>query len=199
MLSKSRNLVLVHGLWDDPSIFNRLISSLDQDSWIIFTPHLPHEGGNISLMNLSYELNRQIVDRFGTETSIDLLGFSMGGLICRSWLQNLRGDLRTSSFISVGSPHLGTYTAQFVPSCILPGVAEMKRGSPLLRELNDDLFSMGNVRCFSFFDYLDLMVIPGWDAVLPLGEKKSLCVPSHRGLISHPVALKALISLIIKE
>ena len=75
----------------------------------------------------------------------------------------------------------------------------MKRGSRLLYELNSDITSLRQVKCISFFCKWDLMVLPGWEAVLPVGAKRALSVLTHRGLISEPCALDALIDELLNE
>ena len=37
----TRPLVLMHGLWDTPRLFHRLIQSLDQTDRPLLAPHLP--------------------------------------------------------------------------------------------------------------------------------------------------------------
>ncbi len=190
-------LVLVHGLWDTPKIFSRLINQLNKSNLIILTPNLPHDFGRVSLRVLAEELDRQIEASLDDTVCIDLLGFSMGGLISRVWLQQLGGSLRTRRFISVGVPHSGTFTAQFFSPTLLAGVAEMKRGSTLLRELNSDLLALQHVDCISFFTRWDLMVFPGWEAVLSDGLQIEMPVFSHKGLISNPQSLKILQEFIL--
>ena len=192
-----RNLVLVHGLWDNPRIFDRLVGYLNRDNLMLFTPHLPHEGGRISLRNLASQLNRLILEHFGPEVPVHLLGFSMGGVICRVWLQEIGGALRTNCFISVGSPHHGTFTAQLVPSWLLSGVADMKRGSDFLRELNRDVHLLQSVKCSSYFCRWDLMVFPGWQAILPIGSRYSIPVLTHKELIANSKSIEILGNAII--
>jgi len=197
MQTHNRNLVLVHGLWDDPGVFNSLIDYLDtRKDLYVYAPNLPHDGGRIPLKTLASDLDRLITDRFGFDTPIDLLGFSMGGVVSRVWLQQMGGASLTKGFISVGSPHFGTYTAQLVPSQLLLGIADMKRGSHLLKELNRDLRLLQHVKCFSFFSKWDLTVFPGWNAALPIGSRYSVSVLTHKELISHPKALKLLFNAI---
>lgn len=191
-------VVLVHGLWDSPRIFNRLVQILKDKGVSVFAPFLPHELGSVSIYELSKELDVYIASQFKKEEKIDLFGFSMGGLISRLWLQNLEGAKRTNRFISVGSPHKGTYTAQFIPTWLLKGVAEMKRGSPLINELNADLNDLKKVDCMSFFCALDLMVFPGWQAVLPVGSSSLIPVFTHKGLINNPISLDILSKAILK-
>ena len=198
MGSYDRKLVLVHGLWDKPKIFDRLISYLQVDNLTIFAPYLPHKGGRTPLKNLAIELDRLILERFGSEQFIELLGFSMGGVICRAWLQQMGGAFRTDSFISVGSPHYGTYTAQLIPNWLLWGIADMKRGSPLVQELNRNTDLLHAVRCSSYFCRWDLMAFPGWQAVLPVGNHFAVPVLTHKDLIAHPRSLKILSEKIIR-
>ena len=192
MRSQVRKLVLVHGLWDKPNVFDRLVSYLSIDDLIIFTPHLPHDGGRIGLKNLAIELDRLILERYGHDQFIELLGFSMGGIICRIWLQQMGGAHRTDSFISIGSPHYGTYTAQVIPHWLFCGVADMKRGSQLIQELNNNIQLLHTVRCSSYFCRWDLMTFPGWQAVLPIGDHFDIPVLTHKDLIANPRSLRIL-------
>ncbi len=196
MVSNSRPLVLVHGLWDSPRLFDRLINNIDSSRFTIMAPSLPHKLGRTSIYTLAETLDQLILDRWEPETAIDLLGFSMGGLIVRTWLQKMGGASRTRRFISVGSPHQGTFLAQLAPRYWFAGLADMRRGSELIEDLNKDISPLKKIDCHSFFCRWDLMVIPGWQAVLPVGLKYSVEVVTHKGLISHPRALGILSELI---
>ncbi|MED5321139.1 MAG: alpha/beta hydrolase, partial [Cyanobacteriota bacterium] len=122
------------------------------------------------------------------------LGFSMGGVIGRIWLQELGGAQRTRRFFSVGSPQQGTFAAQMIPRPLLAGAADMKVGSRLLRDLNRQTDALAGIECSSFFCRWDLMVCPGWKAVLPLGRCEEIPVWTHQQLISHPDAIRRLCS-----
>ena len=135
----------------------------------------------------------------GREIDIDIVGFSMGGLISRIWLQNHNGYLRTKRFFSIGTPHHGTYTAQLIPSWLMPGIAEMKRGSRLLFQLNDDLTPLENIECISFFTKWDLMSFPGWQAKLPIGHSYHLPVLTHKELITNSISLDILAKRIFSD
>ena len=185
-------LVLVHGLWDRPRVFHRLIQAMDQPQRDLLVPHLPHGLGGVPLRQLAHRLDREILNRFGSETTLDLLGFSMGGIISRIWLQDLGGAARTRRFFSVGSPHQGTITAQPIPRSLLAGAADMKIGSQLLHHLQLRSDQLSIVQCHSFFCRWDLMVCPGWRAVLPQGSIQDIPVWTHQQLMTHPLALNIL-------
>ncbi len=182
----------MHGLWDSPRIFKKLISQLEDDEIPIYTPFLPHDFGRTSIRRLAEDLNEYVLNEIGSHQTIDLLGFSMGGIISRLWLQEWNGFSRTNHFISIGSPHNGTLTAQLVPSFLFPGVSEMKKGSQLLFELNKGTSKLKKVKCTSFFCFWDLMSFPGWQSVLPIGDYFRIPVLTHKDLISHPIALDML-------
>ncbi len=184
-----RPLVLVHGLWDTPQLFRRLEERLGGRRDPLLAPHLPHGLGSRPLEALAAQLGREIEAAFGPERELDLLGFSMGGVIGRTWIQLLGGHRRTRRFISVGSPQNGTASAQPCPRWLLPGIADMKLGSPLIRRLNADLSPLQALDCRSFWCLLDTMVVPSWKGVLPVGRVEVLPVANHRHLITRPEAL----------
>ena len=194
-------LVLVHGLWDTPRLFRRLEAELHGrcDDISLFAPHLPHRLGATPLRQLAARLADLIEARFGRDTPLDLLGFSMGGLIGRLWLQEHGGYRRCRRFLCVGSPQRGTLAAQLVPHALLAGIAEMKLGSPLLRELDREAALLEGIDCHSLFCPTELTVFPGWRAVLPVGRRWALPVATHRQLISHPLALAALADLVLAD
>ena len=186
----TRPLVLVHGLWDSPRLFRPLVQLLDQRfDRPLLIPHLPHGLGVVPLRELASQLDHHIQDRFGGSQELDLLGFSMGGVIGRIWLQELNGVARVRRFFSVGSPQNGTLAALPIPRVVLAGVADMKVGSGLLRDLNRDQSVLRQTSCRSYFCTWDLLVCPGWRAVLPIGSRHRIPVWNHQQLIAHPRAL----------
>ena len=196
---KKRPIFLVHGLWNNPKLFEKLIEKLKEDDFQLFSPHLPHAFGKTSLNQLARDLDYQINEFVGPDVDIDIVGFSMGGVIARIWLQNQNGSMRTKRFFSIGAPHFGTYTAQLVPSSFMTGIAEMKRGSSLLTQLNDDLTSLENVECFSFFTKWDLMSFPGWQAKLSVGDSFPVPVLTHKELITNTISLNILAEKILEN
>ena len=190
-------IVLVHGLWDNPNSFNCLLRCLDAYNRDIYVPFLPSKGGKVSLNNLAENLNDYILDTLGDDQKIDLLGFSMGGLISRIWIQKFAGSNRVKKFLSVGSPHNGTLSAQLFPSYFFQGISQMKIRSPLLLELNSDFSCLSKIECSSFFCNLDLLVVPGWSAVLPVGNLYSVPVLFHKELITNSKSLELLSRVLI--
>ena len=87
--------------------------------------------------------------------------------------------------------------ARAVPlAVLLAGAADMKPGSDLLRDLNADISALEGVACLSYFCRWDLMVCPGWKAVLPVGPAEELPVWTHQQLIAHPRAVTRLAAVL---
>lgn len=185
-------LVLVHGLWDTPRVFAPLTQELAERRQPLLIPHLPHRLGAVPLLELAAQLGSRIDAAFGPCEPIDLLGFSMGGVIVRSWIQLLGGHRRARRFLCVGSPQRGTWLAQPWPGRLLRGIGDMKRGSALLRRLDADLSTLEPVACRSYYCRTDVTVVPGWQARLPLGDAMAMPVVTHRHLITHPRSLRIL-------
>ena len=96
MESNNRPIVLIHGLWNTSDIFKSLTRKLDQYSIDYFAPTLKHELGMVSIIDLTNFLNQLIINKYGLDKEIDLLGFSMGGIIGSYWLKNFEGNKRIS-------------------------------------------------------------------------------------------------------
>ena len=186
-------IILIHGLWNTSSIFSLISSKLDEKEVEYFAPTLNHAFGMTSIVELTNLIDQLIVEKYGLEQEIDILGFSMGGIIGRYWINKFNGHKRTKRFITVGSPHNGTLTSQLVPKYPFRGISEMKINSSLLRDLANYDYFLNGIDCISFFTYWDLMVFPGWRANLNVGEKISLNIFKHRNLVRNPEAVERII------
>ncbi|MEB3200031.1 MAG: alpha/beta hydrolase [Synechococcaceae cyanobacterium] len=191
-------LVLVHGLLDTPAVFDGLKRQLGGGRQPLLIPSLPLRLGRTSVLEAAGLLGSHIEAAFGLEQPLDLLGFSIGGVIARCWIQLLGGHARTRRLISVGSPQQGTLTALPWPGRIFRGIADLRRGSALLQQLNGDLERLRRIECHSFYSALDLAVLPGWSAVLPVGARTMLPVLTHPQLLRDRAALIPLVRELLR-
>ncbi|WP_255011628.1 triacylglycerol lipase [Cyanobium sp. Cruz-8D1] len=191
-------LVLVHGLFDTPRVFERLERRLAGRREPLLLPALPLRFGIAPIQTSAQRLADHIEAAFGGSETVDILGFSMGGVIARTWIQLMGGHARTRRFLSLGSPQQGTLTAQPWPRLLLAGVADLKLGSALLRQLNADLTPLQGIDCSSYGTATDLMVLPGWHGVLPIGPRRMLPVWSHQQLLRHPAALDPVVEDLLR-
>ena len=190
---KRNPIILIHGLWNTSSIFSFITSKLDEQGLEYFAPTLNHSFGMTSIVDLTNLMDQLILEKYGLQQEIDVLGFSMGGIIGRYWINKFNGYKRTKRFITIGSPHNGTLASQLVPKYPFRGISEMKINSSLLRDLAKYDYFLNDIECISFFTFWDLMVFPGWRAHLNVGEKISLKVLKHRNLVRNPAAVERII------
>ena len=195
-MDKRNPIILIHGLWNNSSIFSFISSKLDEIGIEYFAPTLKHSYGMTSIIDLTNTLNELILEKYGLEKELDILGFSMGGIIGRYWIQKFNGYKRTRRFISIGSPHKGTLIAQLVPKYPFRGISEMKINSKFLIELAKNDFFLDDIECINFFTYFDLMVFPGWWTNLNLGKKISVKVFKHRNQVRNKYVVDKIISVI---
>jgi hypothetical protein len=92
----------------------------------------------------------------------------------------------------------GTLTAQPWPGRIFKGLADLKWGSRLLETLNGNLDTLQRVECHSFYSAIDLAVLPGWRAVLPIGARTQLPVATHPQLLRDQAAIRPLAEALIR-
>ncbi|MGZ4742387.1 MAG: lipase family alpha/beta hydrolase [Oryzihumus sp.] len=95
--------------------------------------------------------------------SVDVVGYSAGGVVARYWLEELGGAQLTRRLVTVGSPHHGTELAELgtlAGSC--PAACQqLQPDSPLLTEL-DRLAARehGGPRVVSIWTTFDDVVVP---------------------------------------
>jgi triacylglycerol lipase len=191
-------LVLVHGLFDTPRLFDSLRRRLAGRRSPLLVPHLPHGLGSVPLEDLAALLGSHIEAAFGPDQAVDLMGFSMGGVIGRVWIQLEGGHRRTRRFTSVASPQRGTLAAVPWPRWPLAGIADMKPGSDLLRRLASQPEPLRQIECCSFYCPTDLTVFPGWEAVLPVGPRFPLPVWWHNRLMAEPGSLDPVVAELLR-
>ena len=196
-MSQRNPIILIHGLWNTSDIFSSITSKLDEKGIEYFAPTLKHRYGMTSIIELTNLLNKLILEKYGLEKELDILGFSMGGIIGRYWIKKFDGYKRTRQFITVGSPHKGTLASQLVPKYPFRGISEMKISSFLLRDLSKYDYLLKEINCISFFTFWDLMVFPGWRANLDSGEKISLEIYKHKNLVRNPKAVQKIINRLL--
>jgi triacylglycerol lipase len=86
-----------------------------------------------------------------------VIGYSLGGLIARYYVQRLGGDAYVSLLITLATPHGGTATALLAPPH--PLLRHLRPGSEMLTELTEPA-ERCRTRFVAFYSDLDEAVIP---------------------------------------
>lgn len=180
--------VIVHGIFSTSRDMARLAQHLRLEGREVFTPDLAPAGGQIGVDELAEQLAR-FVELHLRGRRFDLIGFSMGGLVSRYFLQRLGGLEHVDHFVSIATPHRGTITAQLNLS---PGGRQMRRESKLLRELACDAESLSRVKFTSIYTPLDLMVLPARSSAMPQARNLRIWAVLHPSLILEKRCLRAI-------
>ena len=152
-----QKVVLVHGFLETGSTFKMLQKRLERRGLEVFVPRLKHTDGRGGLDFLAAHFKEDIDAKFGPTAAISIVGFSMGGLVSRQYLQNHGGAARCENLVTVSSPHHGTKAAWCYPS---QGAAEMRPGSPFLANLYQTQGNLGKMPVTSYRTPLDLVILP---------------------------------------
>ena len=115
-------------------------------------------------------------------THVDVVGFSMGALVARWFIQRGGGKEHVRRFVSISGPHAGTSIAYAGTS---PGAKDMRPDSALLKELAADVDPFGNVEVHCVYTPYDLLILPARSSILVGAQSvKKFSVPTHRRMIS---------------
>ena len=150
-------VLLIHGIADDCRSMEPMARYLRASGWDAHTLSLRPNWGQAGLEDLAGQIEGFVERTFSKGQRIDLIGFSMGGLACRYYVQRLGGMARVQHFVTLSTPHEGTWIAH-----LLPNVAgrQMRPGSAFLQDLASDSVRLAQVHITSVWTPLDLVVVP---------------------------------------
>jgi triacylglycerol lipase len=115
---------------------------------------------------------------------ISIVGFSMGGLVARSYVQDFGGVRRVAQLLTIGTPNQGTETARLL---LMPGIREMVPGSVWLQRLNRGSFNqLRRIRYGVIWSTTDGVVFPSASSQIPGAWERRLSGVFHAGLSSDP-------------
>lgn len=153
--------------------------------------------GTVGIDVLARQLARQIDATFNPAVRFDYIGFSMGGLMGRYYLQQLGGAARVARFITVATPHRGSLTAQ--PLRHYPALQQMTPESDFLAQLNCDLTHLRQTNFCAVWTPFDLSVTPPSHAYLPDFPHHRVWSPFHATLLMDPWVIRLLVNLLQNE
>ncbi len=173
-------LLLVHGLTDTSHKMRKIASHLRGLGWDVYDIDLMPNNGDAKLEVLAQQVADFVEQTFAPHQQFDLIGFSMGGLVSRYYVQRLGGiggkQNRVQRLITISSPHNGTVTAYF---SLRPGCVQMRPESEFIVDLNRDADSLKQLSFTSLWTPFDLMILPPSSSQLGIGTEIMLPVLTH--------------------
>ncbi|MEM8605166.1 MAG: alpha/beta fold hydrolase, partial [Cyanobacteria bacterium P01_H01_bin.121] len=111
---QQQSVILLHGLNDTANIFKGLRSQLVEWGYDVhvldLVPSDAQTGLEILAEQVAHYVNTQIPDG-----PLIVIGFSMGGIVGRYYLQRLDVQQRVNHLITIASPHHGSWAAYLHP------------------------------------------------------------------------------------
>lgn len=98
---------------------------------------------------------------------VNYVAHSMGGLIGRYYIQEMRGANNIDHYVSISTPHYGTHVSWLG---LGEAAKQMRPGSEFLTKLNANYPIYGSVKYTSIWTKTDEIVIPAENAVLVGGR-----------------------------
>jgi triacylglycerol lipase len=176
------NLLLVHGFWDTGRVFRRLAGRLAAAGHTCFCPELTPRDGRHGLAALAGQLAGHVEARMDAAAPFAVVGFSMGCLVARYYLQQLRGNRRVTAFFAISGPMHGTATAYLYPG---QGARDMRYGSRFLRGLDTTAAALAGVQLHTYHTPFDLIILPPGSARLAGATSTRIGSPLHPWMLTN--------------
>ena len=181
-MSDRNPVLLLHGIFDTGRIFDRMATDLTRQGWDVHRLDMRPNFGIASIEQLAAQVADYVAEHL-SEQPIDIVGFSMGGIVARYYLQRLGGLSQVQRFITLSSPHHGTLTGNAWP---LVGGQQMSYHSDFMRSLNADVKQLHQVQFTSVWTPYDLMILPANSSQLGIGRELTVPILVHRWMVSDP-------------
>jgi triacylglycerol lipase len=181
-------VLLVHGIWKSGAAFGRMARYLRARGLTVHTIDLSPNDGAAELPALAAQIAAFVEEKIPAGAPLDLVGFSMGGVVSRYYVQRLGGIERVRRLVTISAPHHGTAMAYLARKA---GAAQMRLGSAFLADLNRDVEMLARIDVTTMWTPLDLMIVPPDSSRLPVGREVLVAAPLHALMLHDPRALRA--------
>lgn len=154
-------VILVDGIWGQGAAFKPLCAQLAAQGYACLVPVLQPTNAIHGVADLAGKLKRFIDSHVEPEEPLAIVGFSLGCIVTRFYLQQLGGHRRTKAFFALSGPHRGTWTAY---GYIGQGARDLRPGSALLRLLESSSACLAGIALHAYWTPFDLMIMPATSA-----------------------------------
>jgi triacylglycerol lipase len=176
------HILLVHGIFDTGNIFKRLIQTLEASGHRCYAPDLKPADARLGLVDLAEKLKVLVEKKWGCAQPMAVIGFSMGCLVARYYLQELGGYQRTLALFCLSGPHYGTLTAF---GYFGSGARDMRPNSRFLTRLREHEQRLSSISINCYRTPFDLMILPSTSSDWHLAKNTTVYAPAHHLMLSH--------------
>jgi pimeloyl-ACP methyl ester carboxylesterase len=108
-------VLLVHGLWSDGHMWDKMVQRLTADSFAVYTVDYPNvdSPARVAIMEFAGKIQairQEYRQQNINASSVDVIGHSMGGVVARHYINQYQGgpEVDVNTLITVGTPHKGS-------------------------------------------------------------------------------------------
>jgi triacylglycerol lipase len=184
-------VLLVHGITDTHRKMRRIARHLKQLDWEVYNIDLFPNNGDAKLEVLAMQVKDFINSNLPNNRPIDIVGFSMGGLVSRYYIQRLGGIDRVRRFITISSPHRGTLAAYFSQR---PGCIQMRPDNQFITDLNRDIEMLTRLNFTSLWTPFDLIILPPESSQISIGTEVQIPILAHPLMVYDRRSINAITS-----
>ena len=183
-------IVMVHGLNDTGEKFKTMADYLENEGYQTHALTLPHSFGMVDLTVLAQQVKDYIDRNFANDELINLIGFSMGGVITRYYLQRLNGLSKVHKYVNISAPNNGTVLGYLLP---FKGIQQMRPDSDFLKDLNQDVKQqLSQIPSLIIWTPVDTMIIPPQSSLIDVGQELLIPLQIHRSMVKDKKVLSAI-------
>ncbi len=191
MSNLNNPVVMVHGLGDTNAKLRSISNCLQDLGRKVHSINLQPNDGTARLEVSAQQLQDFIDQQLPAAQKFDLIGFSMGGLVTRYYLQRLGGIDRVEHYVTIAAPHQGTLAAYFSQR---PGCVQMRPDSEFIQDLQQDVHLLSQVKFTSIWTPFDLMILPATSSELLVGKAVRLTVAAHAWMVEDSRSITAVLA-----
>ena len=167
-INSKNPVILVHGIVDTKRKMEQIKRFLSGLGWRVFSISLTPSTGELGIEDLAKQLSTFIKIKIKGNQRIDIIGFSMGGLVSRYYVQKLNGYKQVDRLIMISSPQRGTLLGYLSSKT---GPKQMRFNSNFIQELNNNVDRLRSLKITSIWTPLDLMILPSSSSKIKFGKK----------------------------
>jgi triacylglycerol lipase len=177
MQGGAATVALIDGIWGTGAAFRPLRQRLVAHGHTCLVPVLHPNNAVHGVDDLAGKLRRYIDAQVAPDSPLILVGFSLGCIVARCYVQHHGGHARTKALFALSGPHRGTWTAY---GYVGQGARDLRPGSALLRSLAQSSACLSALELYAYWTPLDMMILPAasghWDQATTI----KVWTPLHR-------------------
>ena len=155
-----------------------------------FAPSIKPSDGRLGLKDLAEKLAAEVERNLVSDKKFLLIGFGMGCLISRAYLQLLGGFQRCVEFHAISGPLKGSFWAYFYPGL---GARDMRPRSALIQQLHDTEQTLTEIKLISYRTPYDVMILPSKSSHLEIAENVLVSCPVHAWMVKDPIVQQSVL------